>query len=241
MKKIVQIILIIIIILSIILGFIYIIKNKENTNELNYNELKRNSVMYNENATLEELKEEYGMTGENNLYEVQTEYDGRKVLAIKEDENFKVAFTGLIKNDKPDINEVSYMFETNSPKENGIWIEQESREKIIDYLNNNLSSKYEINENGYLIISKKEASEIDDKIDKVINGDSQYIIGIRSENYYIDAKTGNIIKNPFEDLNKYQTYTYCENENKMIIFITENKSNKLSDDEIFESIIELLK
>lgn len=241
MKKIVQIILIIIIILSIILGFIYIIKDKENTNELNYNELKRNSVMYNENATLEELKEEYGMTGENNLYEVQTEYDGRKVLAIKEDENFKVAFTGLIKNDKPDINEVSYMFETNSPKENGIWIEQESREKIIDYLNNNLSSKYEINENGYLIISKKEASEIDDKIDKVINGDSQYIIGIRSENYYIDAKTGNIIKNPFEDLNKYQTYTYCENENKMIIFITENKSNKLSDDEIFESIIELLK
>ena len=241
MKKIVQIILIIIIILSIILGFIYIIKDKENTNELNYNELKRNSVMYNENATLEELKEEYGMTGENNLYEVQTEYDGRKVLAIKEDENFKVAFTGLIKNDKPDINEVSYMFETNSPKENGIWIEQESREKIIDYLNNNLSSKYEINENGYLIISKKEASEIDDKIDKVINGDSQYITGIRSENYYIDAKTGNIIKNPFEDLNKYQTYTYCENENKMIIFITENKSNKLSDDEIFESIIELLK
>jgi hypothetical protein len=39
-------------------------------------------------------------------------------------------------------------------------------------------------------------------------------------------------------MDKYQTYEYFEDENKDIIFITENKSNQLSEKEIVNSVLE---
>lgn len=243
MKEIIKNLLIIVAILIIAFGIYHIVKkNKQKLDlEIDYQGLKEKSIMYDENAELEDLKQEYNMSGDSNLYEIQTEYDGRKVLVIKPNENYKVAFAGLIKRDKPDMNEVSEIYETNHPTENGIWIEQESRDKILNYLNNNLSSKYEIDENGYLKILDKQESEKDNEIASLINGDKQYLLSINGISYYIDALTGNIIDDIYEEMDKYQTYSYFKDENRMIIFITENKEKVLTNEEIVESILKLVK
>ena len=92
--------------------------------DIKYDELKKESAMYDENADIQELKQEYNMTGNTELYEIQTEYDGRKVLAIKASENYKVAFAGLIKKSKVNLDEATEIFEQNYPNKNGIWIEK---------------------------------------------------------------------------------------------------------------------
>ena len=245
MKKTIKILILILIVILIVGGIgvsIKYIKKVKNKNEIDkaYNEMKQNSLMYNNTATVDDLKEEYGMSGNDDLYDVQTEYDGRQVLKVKATENFKVAFAGLVNGTKNSIENSSEIFENEYPTENGIWIEKNSREKIEKYLNENMKSKYKINEKGYLTISEKKSSKEDNEIEKIINGNKQYIIGISGINYYIDALTGETVDNPFEELDKYQTYAYCQDEDKMVIFITENKSKALENSEIFESVLALM-
>lgn len=246
MKKTIKILILILIVIIIVGGIgvsIKYIKKVKNKNEIDkaYNEMKQNSLMYNNTATVDELKEEYGMSGNDDLYDVQTEYDGRQVLKVKATENFKVAFAGLVNGTKNSIENSSEIFENEYPTENGIWIEKNSREKIEKYLNENMKSKYKINEKGYLTISEKKSSKEDNEIEKIINGNKQYLIGISGTNYYIDALAGEAVDNPFEELDKYQTYAYCQDEDKMVIFITENKSKALQNSEIFESVLALMK
>lgn len=246
MKKTIKILVLILIVILIVGGIgvsIKYIKKVKNKNEIDkaYNEMKQNSLMYNNTATVDELKEEYGMSGNDDLYDVQTEYDGRQVLKVKATENFKVAFAGLVNGTKNSIENSSEIFENEYPTENGIWIEKNSREKIEKYLNENMKSKYKISEKGYLTISEKKSSKEDNEIEKIINGNKQYLIGISGTNYYIDALTGETVDNPFEELDKYQTYAYCQDEDKMVIFITENKSKALQNSEIFESVLALMK
>lgn len=242
MKKTIKILVLILIVIVIGISIKYI-KKVKNKNEIDktYNEMKQNSLMYNNTATVDDLKEEYGMSGNDDLYDVETEYDGRQVLKVKATENFKVAFTGLVKGTKNSIENSSEIFESEYPTENGIWIEKNSREKIEKYLNENMKSKYKISEKGYLTISEKKSSKEDNEIEKIINGNKQYLIGISGTNYYIDALTGEAVDNPFEELDKYQTYAYCQDEDKMVIFITENKSKALENSEIFESVLALMK
>ena len=242
MKKTIKILVLILIVIVIGVSIKYIkkVKNKNDIDKT-YNEMKQNSLMYNNTATVDELKEEYGMSGNDDLYDVQTEYDGRQVLKVKATENFKVAFAGLVNGTKNSIENSSEIFENEYPTENGIWIEKNSREKIEKYLNENMKSKYKISEKGYLTISEKKSSKEDNEIEKIINGNKQYLIGISGTNYYIDALTGEAVDNPFEELDKYQTYAYCQDEDKMVIFITENKSKALQNSEIFESVLALMK
>ena len=239
MKKKIIISILLIIVVGIIIG-VFARKKKNNEDIINYDELKQNSEMYNESATLEDLKKEYGATGDENLYDIETEYDGRKVLAIKASENFKVAFAGLVENRKITLDEATKIFDDEYPTNNGIWVEEKSREKILNYLNQNLNSKYEIDKNGYLTISSKKNSDYDNKIEKIINSNKQYIIGINSKKYYIDAISGEILDNPFEEFDKYQTYAYCQDDDKIVICITENTSKKLSNKEIFDSVVSLM-
>ncbi len=210
--------------------------------EKDYAEMKENSVMYKEDSSIDELKEEYKITGDNDLYEVETENDGRQVLNVKPSINYQVAFCGMIKNGKPSFDELDSLYEQNKPKLYGVWIEPNDRTQVLSYLNNNqyLKSKYEINEEGYLQISQKnDQTEYDKKIEEAINDDKQYVISISSVYYMVDTVTGEIVDNPYNELDAYQTYDYCKDENKMIIFVSENKYEKLTTDEIFMSLMNL--
>lgn len=247
MNKNIKITIIVIIIIIVLLG-IYFKSKKQEDKEINQNwveeylKMKENSMMYNEDATLEELKEEYQITGSNNIYEINTESDGRKVINVKPNINFKVAFCGMIKKSKPTFEELDSIYGQSYPNRNGIWINQASQTRIVEYLNANesLNSEYCIDEEGYLKIRQvNNQTDNDIKIEKLINGDKQYILDISSIYYMVDTVTGEIVDNPYNDFDAYQTYDYCEDENKMIIFISENKENKLTNNEIFNSIIAL--
>lgn len=252
MKKNIFKITILIILIFILLNYLNLSeRNKENENTINeaisdiekdYLDMTNNSIMYDSDADLKELKEEYKITGQDEIYEINTENDGRKILNVKPSVNYKVAFCGMIKKAKPNFEELDLIFEQNSPTKSGIWINNNDREKIKNYLNNNqfLESKYDIDENGYLIITQANNQTSDDKkIEKLINSDSQYIFNISSTCYMVDVVTGEIVENPYNDLEEYQTYEYFKDQNRMIIFITENKDLKMTNEDIFESLIDL--
>lgn len=153
-----------------------------------------------------------------------------------------MAFAGIIKGNTPTLNEIDSIFEKNAPTKNGIWVVEKDRNKILNYLNNNdnLNCKYKINE-GYLEMSDDEnASSLDKKIRKIIDSNKQIIIDISSVYYMVDTVTGDIVDNPYNELSKSQTYEYVQDNNKMIIFVTENKEKNLTENDIFDSIINLL-
>ena len=56
----------------------------------------------------------------------------------------------------------------------------------------------------------------------------------------VDTLNGDIVINPFEDLDSHQSYNYVKDNNKMIIFITNNLKKKLTDKEIVEDMLSLL-
>lgn len=237
MKKIIKIIIPILVFVIIILLF-----NSKNRNQNNTDTAKELQDGI-QNEEIEELKQEYNMTGDNEIYNVETEYDGRKVLTIKPSVNYKVAFAGMIKKSKPEFGELDSIFESNSPTKTGIWIKKEDRKKILKYLNNNeyLKCQYEIDEQGYLKIDENSRETYyDQKIQNLINGDKQYVICISSVCYMVDPVTGKIIDYPYNELERYQTYEYFEDEKRTIIFVTENKDSKMTKNEIFESIIDLI-
>lgn len=250
-RKIIIILIIFIILFCVLLGLIgskstqinYEENNEIKNYEKEYEDMKNNSIMYEESSTVEQLKEEYKITGKEDIYQIETENDGRKVITVKPTIEYKVAFCGMVKNSKPEMSELDSIYEEKNPTENGIWIKQSDREKILKYLNNNkfTKAKYQINNKGFLnVIFSDDGTDVDKKIQDIINGDKQYIFCISSLCYMIDTVTGEIVDNPYNELEEYQTYEYFKDENRMIIFITENKSSKMSNDEIFESIIDLI-
>lgn len=250
-KKIVILISIVVIIFIII---IYQFNSKEsNKNNLEnsteqetskeYQKMIDNSTMYDKNSTLEDLKEEYKIIGDNEIYEVEIEKDGRKVIDVKADIGYKVAFCGMIKEEKPKFEELDSIYELNRLQESGVWINKSDRTKILSYLNSSeyLKSKYKIDEEGYLQVLQINAqTEYDKKIESLINSKKQYLISISSTYYMVDTVTGQIVDNPYNELDEYQTYDYRKDEDKTIIFISENKNMKLNTNEIFLSIIDLL-
>ena len=108
-------------------------------------------------------------------------------------------------------------------------------------MKNITKSEYEITSDGYLkITDSKSTNENDKKIQKIINGDKLFVIRISSICYIIDDITGEILDYNFEQIDEYQTYEYFKDEDKMIIFITQNKEKQLEEKEIIQSIIDLM-
>lgn len=234
-KKIILSVIIFLFIIAIIVIYFKMINKKEENSKNEEQVLSKNLM------TIDELKGDTGLTGDAGIYEVQEEYDGKQILTIKASIKYKVAFAGMIKNSKPTMEELDTILNENSPKENGIWIEKDSRDKFLKIFNNNkTNSKYTIDDNGYLKIHEKNTqNDIDKKIEKVINGNKLYIFDISSVCYIVDDVSGEILDYNYEKMDKYQTYEYFDDNDKMIVFITQNSTKQLTTNEIFESIVEL--
>lgn len=255
-KKIILVTILVILTIVIILAVKSLNKRKEkksdtdidmDTNTIEYindiyTEINKNEIEYQENTTVEDLKAQTGVTANNEIFEIEEEYDGRKVLTVKPSLKYKVAFAGMIKNSIPKMNEIDKISEESLPQYTGIWIEKSSRNKILQLVNGeNTNSKYYIDEQGYLKISQKNnQNENDKKIENAINSGKQYILDVSSICYIVDNVTGEILDYNFEKMDKYQTYEYFNDDNRTIIFINENSSNQLTKKEILESIINLM-
>lgn len=242
------IILVIIIMILAIASLVFILSKKVNNKNDNilviedeYIQIDRNQLSYQDNVTVDELKNSVGLTGNSDIYEIQEEFDGRKTLVVKADLKYKVAFAGMIKKDKPKLDELQSIIDSNRPTENGIWVEENTRNKLLEILNGGkFNSKYSIDNEGYLNIEEKnKQNDLDKKLEKAIKGNKQYILDVSSVCYIVDEVTGEILDYNFEDLDRYQMYEYfCDND-KVIIFISQNTRNIYSNGEIIENVINL--
>lgn len=253
-KNLKKIILILILLALIVIGGI-VLANKKKIKNVNVNDNKQTEENTpkvenkekdeipekEQEQIIEEIKEDLGATGDNTLYEVKKGYDNQKTISIKSSVKYKVAFAGIIKDRQPNKNELDEIMEENHPQKAGIWIYEKDRKNFLDLLKNITKSEYEITSDGYLkIVDIKNTNENDKKIQKIINGDKLFVIRISSICYIIDDITGEILDYNFEQIDEYQTYEYFKDEDKMIIFITQNKEKQLEEKEIIQSIIDLM-
>ena len=101
-KKTIIIVMIIIMLLASV-SLIYILINKKNNQnnilivEDEYIQINRNELSYQDNITIDELKDSVGLKGNTDIYEIKEEFDGRKTLVVKADLKYKVAFAGKIR------------------------------------------------------------------------------------------------------------------------------------------------
>lgn len=191
---------------------------------------------------IKELKEENGLYADDNLYQIDREYDGREVLNINRNIQYKVALAGIVKKEIPKLSEINETFKKYNPVNNGIWVEEKSRNKVLELLKKNTNSKYLINEDGYLVIEKKENQNENDKIiEKAINSSKKIIFTISDFYYEVDNISGEVVSYPFEILDNYQAYDKVECEGGIIIIITTNTNKKLTNSEIIKEILQMLR
>ena len=221
--------IIIVLIALIILSTIFYLENKFTKKEIKTDESGK---------TVQDIKSDIGATGKDELYEVKQEANGRENITIKDEIKYKVELAGILKQNMPEYEELDSIIE-NKQIHAGIWISSESRENILSLIQTYLKDNYKINEDGYLELVNKstESNEYDGIIQNHINNNKIYIISATGEVYDIDNITGKIVLYPFEQMDEHQLCEPLEYENKKIIVLTSNKKQKLSNDEIFEALI----
>ena len=201
---------------------------------------KENEISYQNSATVEELKEETGLTGDESIYQIDTEYDGRKTLNVKADIQYKVALAGILTGEMPEYNNIDQIISQTPIEKNGMWIDKNIQDKFLNMLGEVTKSEYEINSDGYLSIKNGgNKNDNDKKIENLINGENKYIITITDKYYQLDTVTGEVVEFPFEQLDNYQTFDIVRNtDNSNIICITSNKNNRLTNKEIMQDVID---
>lgn len=234
MKK--KIILLLIIICMVIVTLV--IFNKINvTNKKKENE--ENSDISNNVEIIENIQKDINSTANTDLFEVVTEYDGKNSIRIKPDIQFNTVLAGIIKKDIPNENEINELIK-NAPTNTGIWINDNSREDFINLLESNNINSFEIDENGYLKKKNNKDNELSNKvkiINQMVNSDELYIIDMSGKCYIRDDVSGEILEYPFEEMDPYQLAEPYYNDNVIILNITSNKNNYLSNEEILEGIL----
>ena len=230
-----------IILLLIIIGIVIVtlvIFNKINvTNKKKENE--ENSDISNNVEIIENIQKDINSTANTDLFEVVTEYDGKNSIRIKPDIQFNTVLAGIIKKDIPNENEINELIK-NAPTNTGIWINDNSREDFINLLESNNINSFEIDENGYLKGKNNKDNELSNKvkiINQMVNSNELYIIDMSGKCYIRDDVSGEILEYPFEEMDPYQIAEPYYNDNVIILNITSNKNNYLSNEEILEGIL----
>lgn len=163
---------------------------------------------------------------------------------ITQQEQFNIAYAGLIKNELPTEEEVQNA-EKQPITKNGIYIESNAKESILEIINEVTNLTYAIDEEGFLQLQEEqlevEKNQYDDFLQRLINENKTYLLSRTGKLYFKDIVTREITVDLYEDLDPYQTYNYTEYEDKIIIDITTNKEGKLTNKEIMQSLIDLLK
>lgn len=195
-----------------------------------------NLIEKNEISPIEKLKKDLGVVGDDELYEIATEYDGTKNLSIKPNIEYNVALAGAINGDIVKMEEVDKII-ANVPNKNGIWVESSSRNTLINMIKD-VSNNYEINSEGYLVrINENIAkNKYEEKIDSKINGNMLYILAIREFYLMVDNVTGEIGKFPYENIDPYQVNEQFIDGNKTLEIITTNKEKNYKNREIIDEI-----
>lgn len=242
MKKniLIVVLLVVVVVIAIILIFN---NNKEKNNDQNIlqNDIQNNDFMNRMVSTdaneINAIKNEINATGQTDIYQIEEEYDGRRIIQVKPDVQYQVALAGIIKNGIPAEDEINTLLE-QAPTNSGMWISESSREKFMDLLNSNNISDFEITNDGYLKCNKQgNLTEQEEKLKNMAESDKLYVIDMSGKTYQRDYISGEVIEYPFEEMDPYQVLEPYKVEDSIILGVTSNKDNYLSDIEILEAII----
>ncbi|HJJ12644.1 MAG TPA: hypothetical protein OIM48_05005 [Clostridiaceae bacterium] len=237
MKKNILIIVLLLIFASIT-AFLIFYNKKENTlqNEIKSNEFM-NEMLSTDTNEINAIKNEINATGQTDIYQIEEEYDGRKIIQVKPDVQYQVALAGIIKNSIPAEDEINTILE-KAPTSSGMWISKSSREKFMDLLNSNNIVDFKITNEGYLKCNKQDnLTEQEEKLKNMSESDKLYVIDMLGKTYQRDYISGEIVEYPFEEMNSYQAVEIYKVENSIIFGVTSNKENRLSNKEILDAII----
>lgn len=182
--------------------------------------------------TVEDIKNETGATANEEIYEIQQEYDGREILTIKPDVQYKTVLTGILKNGQPSIHEIEQLDLTKF--HSGVWISDVSRNKFLQILNKCGIKNFEIDNEGYLYKKEDSSNVYSKKLDNLINSDELTVIDITGTCYIRDEMTGEVVEYPFKDMDLYQINERFDTEGSSIIIIT---TNDVEETDILESIL----
>ena len=75
------------------------------------------------------------------------------------------------------------------------------------------------------------------KLKNMAESDKLYVIDMSGKTYQRDYISGEVIEYPFEEMDPYQVLEPYKVEDSIILGVTSNKDNYLSDIEILEAII----
>lgn len=237
MKKNILIIVLLLILVSIT-AFLIFYNKKENTlqNEIKSNEFM-NEMLSTDTNEINAIKNEINATGQTDIYQIEEEYDGRKIIQVKPDVQYQVALAGIIKNSIPAEDEINTILE-QAPTSSGMWISKSSREKFMDLLNSNNIVDFKITNEGYLKCNKQDnLTEQEEKLKNMSESDKLYVIDMLGKTYQRDYISGEIVEYPFEEMDSYQAVEIYKVENSIIFGVTSNKENRLSNKEILDAII----
>ena len=240
MKK--NILIVLLLVIVVVIAIVLIFNNKKENSDQNIlqNEIQSdefvNRMVSTDANEINAIKNEINATGETDIYQIEEEYDGRKIIQVKPDIQYQVALAGIIKNGIPAEDEINTILE-QAPISSGMWISESSREKFIELLNSNNIVDFEITNEGYLKCNKQEnLTEQEEKLKNMTESNKLYVIDMSEKTYQRDYITGEIIEYPFEDMDPYQIINPYQNDNKVILEITTNKAGKLDEYEILEAI-----
>ena len=225
MKKNVKIIFLIVILVLLILGIIFYLKKNEDKKEKQ------------EFEQISELKNEIGVTGDEQLYEVVDLENNEQTLAVKENVKFKTSLAGMIKNSKPEMQEIDNIVSNFKFRDKGIYINKKSRERFLGLISKFTNSQYEIDNEGYLrVVQQNSMNENDKKINNELNLDQLLIIDFAPFCYIVDDVTGEVVDYPFEMMDPFQACQIYAQGKKKIMFVTTNVKQKLNEEDIFNEM-----
>lgn len=186
--------------------------------------------------TIEQVKEDTNASADTEMYEIVEEYDGRKIVQIRPNIQFDTVLAGILKNDKPEENEIQNLIQ-KSPKKSGIWISEKSRNQILKLLEENSIIQFEVDNEGYLKSTEESSKDDYITIQRAIQSDKIYIIDISGKSYIRDDFTGEIVEYPFEEMDPDQILEVYNNENSTIIELTTNSGKNITSHDILTDVL----
>lgn len=241
MKK--NILIVLLLVIVVVIAIVLIFNNKKENSDQNIlqNEIQSdefvNRMVSTDANEINAIKNEINATGETDIYQIEEEYDGRKIIQVKPDIQYQVALAGIIKNGIPAEDEINTILE-QAPTSSGMWISESSREKFIELLNSNNIVDFEITNEGYLKCNKQEnLTEQEEKLKNMAESNKLYVIDMSGKTYQRDYISGEVIEYPFEEMDSYQVLEPYEIDDSIILGVTSNKENRLSNKEILDAII----
>ena len=118
-----------------------LVESKNNEENVNANFIDNSSSYQYTTEEVEKIKKEINATANTDIYRIEEEPGGRKILQVKPEIQFNVDLAGIIKNGEPKENELNEILK-KIPNTTGIWISNQSRETFLGLLKNNGIRKF---------------------------------------------------------------------------------------------------